>query len=199
MKIFSFFAIAFLLAPLKSYSYTISLPPGNLVENPNFVSLWSDWSGSSVAILNRWSSVPNDNCVLDQDLYQDIATTPGQTYSVSFYAAADLFFAQSVTIDLDINSQLLTSFTTPSYSYDNTQNRYDQMHWQVCTATFEATSSTTQLEFVDANTYDFGLTGISMIPISVPVPEPGTLALLAGGGILGLVMRYRSVRRVESF
>src|SRR5215469_2405594 len=108
MKIFiTLIAAVLLLAPAKSYCYPVALPPNNLVQNPYFGSLFSDWSGNWVAILNRWSSMPNDNSCLAQDVYQNISTTPGQTYAISFYAAADLFFAPSVTIDLDLNGQLL--------------------------------------------------------------------------------------------
>lgn len=181
------------LAATKSYSYTTALPSNNLVQNPYFGSGVADWSGSWVAILNAWSSMPNDNAVLGQDIYQNISTVPGMTYNISFYAAADLYFTPSVTIDLKLNDQLFNAYVTPSYVYNSGENRYDQMHWQDITATYVASSSTTQLEFVDANTYDFGLTTISM----VAVPEPTTTAFLAGGAVLGLVLRYRRARQMR--
>ena len=186
-------AAGIILESVKSYCYTVALPPNNLVQNPYFASFMGDWSGSALAFAGNWSTMPNNNCCLAQDIYQDIPTTPGQLYSVSFYAAADLYLAPSVTIDLDINSQMVASWTTPPYQL-NGGNRYNSMQWVDYTDTFYATSSTTQLEFVDANTDDFGLTTISM----VAAPEPTTPALLVGGGILGLAFRYRGEWRLKS-
>jgi Protein of unknown function (DUF642) len=176
-----------LLAPAKSYSYYVAMPANNLIQNPYFASLFSDWSGTWAGIGNVWASAPNDNLCMAEDVYQDIPTAPGQMYSVSFYAAADIYFGQTVTVDLDINSQLLTSYTTPPNLTNPGSNRIDSMEWQNYTASFEAASSTTQVEFADANTYDFGLTSISV----VPVPEPAATSLLAGGIIGGMVIRFR--------
>jgi hypothetical protein len=51
--------------------------------------------------------LPNNFCALATDIYQFIPTVPGQQYSLSFYAAADLCLAQSATFEVAINAQVL--------------------------------------------------------------------------------------------
>lgn len=97
------------LASYQTYGYSVDLPPGNIVKNPTFQDQFTDWSGNVPAVLNSWSSMPDNNAALASDIYQDLQTSPDQSYAISFYAAADLFLAPSVTIDLNPNGQPLTS------------------------------------------------------------------------------------------
>lgn len=87
-----------------------------------------------------------------------------------------------MTIDLDLNNTVAAAFTTTLVP--NVGSRFDEMVFQNFTTTFTATSSTTELEFMDADPGDFGLSGVSMVPM--PAPEPATASLLACGGILAL-------------
>jgi hypothetical protein len=168
---------------------TVPSPPGNIVQNGNFGSLFTDWSGL-IAIVGD-PNAPNGKFGLGGGPSQTLTTTPGQEYSLVFYAAADLYFGPSVTLDVNLNSQTLVSYETPPYSYNSGVNRYDQMHWESFTDTFTATSGTTALQFEDVNTYDFGLAAVSV----VPVPEPTSIALLSAGiacGFFGLRRRLKN-------
>jgi len=65
------------------------------------------------------------------------------------------------------------------------------MHWEYLTASFVASTGTTELEFDDINTYDFGLTAVSV----VAVPEPSTANPWAVAIILGCSIRFRWLKR----
>ena len=169
------------LASHQTYGYSVYMPPGNIVQNPTFQDVFADWSGNIGGVGNGWSSMPDDNGALASDIYQDLPTSPGQGYSISFYAAADLWLAPSVTIDLNLNGQTLTSYITPPYAYNSGLNRIDQMQWEYFTASFVASTSTTKLEFDDINTYDFGLAAVSVIAIPEPSPAtPWAVAIILG-------------------
>lgn len=157
--------------------------PINLVQNGSFAQQGAGWNGNSAAWLNGWSTVPTGSCVLLTDIYQNVPTTPGQLYSVSFYAAADLYFGSSVDFAVNLNSLLLTSIITPPYAYNSQVNRYEQMHWAEYTYLFTATANSTRLEFVDQSTPYFGLTDVRIYQ-SVP-DTAGTIALC---GISGLAL-----------
>ncbi len=151
--------------------------PGNIVQNGTFQAGFANWSGNIPAILEGWSTVPDNNAALANDIYQNLPTIPGQQYALSFYAAADLYFGPSVTIRLSLNNQVSTSYVTPPYTYNPGVNRTAQMQWEQLTSSFVASSSTTRLEFIDLNTYDFGLAAVSVV--AVPEPSINTLLFVA--------------------
>jgi hypothetical protein len=186
-----FVVAAAALSPLKSSAYAVYTPPGNLVQNANFQSNFADWSGNIIGIFDNWASMPNNFGALANDIYQVLPTSPGQQYSLSFYSAADLYFAPSVSLTVALNGAPLTSFATPPYTYNAQVNRYDQMHWQEYTYSFTASASTTQLEFIDQNTYDFALAAVSV----VPVPEPASFSLVLVGGMVAAIVRHRHLAR----
>jgi hypothetical protein len=177
------------LATAESQAFSVYIPPGNIVQNGSFQSDSANWSGNAAGYLGLWGSVPNDYAALAQDIYQDLPTIPGQAYSISFYAAADLYWGASVSVTAAMNQQTLISFATPPYIYNNQINRYDQMHWQQVTSSFVASANTTRLEFVDSNTYDFGLAAVSVIA----VPEPTGVALFILGGALMVAAHRRQM------
>ncbi|MGC3958080.1 MAG: hypothetical protein QM813_09130 [Verrucomicrobiota bacterium] len=149
-------------------------PFADIVQNGNFAAGFANWSGSLVALVNN-PNAPTGRFLLAENAYQDLTTVPGQEYSLSFYAAADLYFGSSLTLNVNLNSQSLLSFSTPPYPYDPQTHRASQMRWEQYNATFTATATTTRLEFMDLNTYDFGLAKVSV----VPVPEPTIAGLVA--------------------
>jgi hypothetical protein len=168
------------------HAYTVYTPPGNIVQNGDFHSYFANWSGNMPAILGNWASIPNNYAGVGNDIYQDLQTSPGQAYSLSFYAAADLYLSPTVSISVALNQIPSFSFDTPPYAYNPQVNRYDQMRWQQVTYTFTASSTTTRLEFVERSTYDFGLAAVSV----VAVPEPASLTLiLLGFTAIGLIRR----------
>jgi hypothetical protein len=151
---------------------------GNIVEDPTFQLPWqlltNAWSGN-FGLLAGWATVPNGNCAtVYPNIFQNIPTTAGQEYAISFYAAADLLTGSSIDIAVSLNNEILATFETPPYPYNNQTNRYDQMHWQQFTSSFVASTSPTLLEFSALNPVDFGLTGVRVIA----VPEPSSCALL---------------------
>ncbi|HEY1788196.1 MAG TPA: hypothetical protein VGJ73_08585 [Verrucomicrobiae bacterium] len=188
-----YIVLATLFASLASFAViaeTVPSPPGNIVQNGTFGSLFSDWAGL-VAIVNN-PNAPNGVFGLGGGPSQTLETIPGQQYSLVFYAAADLYFGPSVTLDINLNNQTLVSYETPPYSYNNGINRYDQMHWESFTNTFTATSDATAIQFADENTYDFGLAAVSV----VPAPEPPASLLLSMAGIVCIFfgLRRRSLK-----
>jgi|WetSurMetagenome_2_1015567.scaffolds.fasta_scaffold671723_1 hypothetical protein len=166
-----------IVCPPAAPAYPVSMPPGNIVQNPMFIDTWNHWSGNIQAALGRWPTVPNDNALLLTDVWQDLPTVPGQRYALDFYMGADLYFGPSVTVNVKVGGTTLETVVTPPYVYNNQVNRYEQVHWQEVTDMFTATGTTTRLEFEDVNTYDFLLASVSVIA----VPEPTTASLLIGG------------------
>jgi hypothetical protein len=166
-----------IVCPIAAPAYTVYMPPNNIVQNPTFSDTWNHWSGNIQAGLSLWPTMPNDNALLLTDVWQDLPTVPGQQYALDFYMGADLYFAPSVTVNVSVGGATLKSIVTPPYGYNNQVNRYEQVHWQEVTGLFTATATTTRLEFLDTNTYDFLLASVS----AIAVPEPTTASLLLGG------------------
>ncbi|MFO1514308.1 MAG: PEP-CTERM sorting domain-containing protein [Verrucomicrobiota bacterium] len=176
-----------IFCPTPTPAYPVYMPPGNIVQNPMFVDTWNHWSGSIQGALGLWSTMPNNNALVLTDVWQDLQTVPGQRYALDFYMAADLYFGPSVTMNVKIDGMTLQTVVTPPYVYDNQANRFEQVHWQEVTDLFTATGTTTRLEFVDVNTYDFLLASVSVVTI----PEPATTSLLAGGfGAFAVFRRF---------
>lgn len=175
---------------VRSWAYPVYTPPGNIVQNGCFQSYSANWSGNIPAFLGNWSSIPNDYAALANDIYQVLSTSPGQQYSLSFYTAADLYLAPSVSVAVALNGSTLASFDTPPYAWDPQFVRYDQMHWEELTYSFTASSTATKLEFIDLNTHDFGLAAVSV----VPVPDNGGLTLSLVGAMAIEVVRRRCGR-----
>jgi len=179
---------AAIVCPLAAPAYTVYMPPNNIVQNPTFSDTWNHWSGNIVAGLVGWPTVPNNNALMATDVWQDLPTVRGQQYALDFYMGADLYFAPSVTVNVNVGGATLQTVVTPPYVYDNQLNRTEQVHWQEVSGLFTATGTTTRLEFLDTNTYDFYLASVSVIA----VPEPTTAPLLIGGlGAFAISRRLR--------
>jgi hypothetical protein len=162
-------------------------PPGNIVQNGTFEGYnFSYWS--SLKAIDGNANAPNGIYAQGGDVYQDLPTIPGQLYTLDFYAAADLYFGPSLTLEVALNSQSLASIITPPYTYNPGINRSDQMGWADYVYSFVGSANTMRLEFIDQNTYDFGLAAVSV----VAVPEPATTVLIL---IAGAVTVYCSKRR----
>jgi hypothetical protein len=61
---------------------------GTIVQDGNFSPPFGAWSGDIVGYTGADPDVPNGFCALASDIYQDIPTTPGDLYSVSFEASS---------------------------------------------------------------------------------------------------------------
>lgn len=104
---------------------------------------------------------------------QAVATTPGQTYNLSFYLGTG--FSTTSTVGILINGSLLTTRTnsTPGAV----------INWQQFTIPFTAASASTLIGFGNLDPIgddSNGLDNVSLdLAAAVAVPEPGTLLLLA--------------------
>jgi hypothetical protein len=173
--------------PLAAPAYPVYMPPYNIVQNPTFADSWSHWSGNIQAGLLGWPTMPNGNALLVTDVWQDLPTDPGQQYALDFYmGAAPDSASTSVTVNVNVGGVTLETIVTPLYVYTNTLSLYEQVHWQEVTGLFEATGTTTRLEFSDTTPHNFLVASVS----AIAVPEPTTVSLLIGGfGALAISRR----------
>jgi hypothetical protein len=106
---------------------------------------------------------------------QAVATTPGQTYNLSFYLGTG--FGTTSTVAILINGSLLTTRTnaTPGAV----------INWEQFTIPFTASTASTVVGFQNLDPIgddSNGLDNVSLDLASAPVvgvPEPGSLLLLA--------------------
>jgi hypothetical protein len=146
--------------------------------------------------------------VLDGDnsgpdsLTQTLATTPGQLYTISFWANADVPNTFSVTFGGATAASAPTSIA--QHGFPGSDPLSNSSLFQFYTATAVATSSSTNLTFTTTAfpTLTSGVT-VELDDVSViagSVPEPSTLTL-AGIGVLALVevvRRNERRRRITS-
>jgi len=148
------------------------------------------------------SSPPNTNLALEGTQYldlvgeggtgsiqQDITTVVGQWYTLSFIYSHNLFAGlTSASADVYLNNVLFASIT---HTGGNTGN----LAWQTFAKDFLATSTTTNLKFV--NTVGSTNEGVFLDAISVAgVPEPATWAMmLFGFAGIGMAMRRSDNRK----
>jgi hypothetical protein len=159
----------------------------NIVQNGDFTSGFADWSGIG-AIAGTGGIAPGSGKVaLGYDMYQDLGTSPGQQYSLSSYLAADLWSGPSTDIAVSLNNQVVTSITTPPYTYNGGIGRYVQMRWQQVSFVFLAFSDTTRLEFTDTDGVGFGLNSVSVIA----VPEPNVISIASVILVCGFIPGVR--------
>lgn len=115
---------------------------------------------------------------------QNIATTPGDSYALSFYLANPVGGTPNF---------FNVTFGSSSFSFSNFGVAFG---WQEFTLTTLATSSETPLSFTFRNdpSYWF-LDNVSVSQSGGTVPEPGTIVLF-GSGILGIAGIARRKFRV---
>lgn len=96
---------------------------------------------------------------------QTLATTIGNTYTVSFFLSGNPAGPPTVKT-LDVGA---TGGATASYTYDVTGNDLSHMNWTLKTYTFLATSASTTLSFVSTTAGAFG-PAIDNVVITETVP-----------------------------
>jgi hypothetical protein len=165
----------------------------NLVQNGNFFSSLSDWTTNPNSPVGPWQSngsaartgCGGSACISpgpDQNyLYQDIATTVGDSYTLSFEADIEGDAEQTgYELQALFAGNLVEDITT--YSYSNTFTTYT-------ISGLVATSTSTELEFLGRDDPSFlNLTDVDVEdngPAPAATPEPGAL-LLTGTGLLSL-------------
>lgn len=152
--------------------------------NPSSDSPWSFSNNGSYSYASPGCT--GANCIAPDSnphsafLYQDLATTPGASYTLSFaYADAGIpselkvLFGKNVAADLSNNGPTgLTVYTVSG---------------------LVTTSAVTQLEFLARDDASFNqLTSVSVTRTPTETPEPSSLALVGTGGLaLYLVNRRK--------
>lgn len=195
----------FVLFPLF-FAAVANLHAANIVQNPGFetgLTSWTvagagsggfNWTASSAA--HSGSGAARDGCTggtcitnPDSILYQDLATTIGQSYVLAFWAGSGSGAGPSQLQALLGGTLLfdLVNFPNPYTLYTS--------------AVFTATSSVTRVEFYGRNDPSFvqlddvcvDLNGGACGFVDAPIPEPSPALLMGLGGLL-IFSYYRRVR-----
>ncbi len=113
---------------------------------------------------------------------QGIATTAGSNYEISFWVgSARAQFFDASTVDLQIDSGPRMHFTNPA-----TPN--NMLNWKEFVVSFTATNSTTNITFLNGSASNNFLSALDNVSVNLSaVPEPSSLCLMLGLGMLGLM------------
>jgi len=182
------FAVAAALAMSAAAASTAN---GNIVTNGGFTNQFDGWTmwgttapgGGGLAFIGTLGGGPMGeggltvaqfDCPGPGGMYQDLNTTVGEVYTVSFGLRKVTGSGNTNSFSLDFGSQTVMSLVnTPTidpiayYSFD-----------------MVAMDSTTRLKFnFQSTTFAWTVAAISVTPVSVPAP--GAIALLGLAGLAG--------------
>jgi len=223
-----------------SFAAGASAFAGNIVQNPGFetgdftswvVNRFTVSSSAGGVNPNSGNFFANSGCVgtgcisthEDEDaswIYQDLATTPGSTYTLTFFFApgslgdgeGGLQFASIRPFDLTgIELQVLWGDSaTPLVAsapgtcdtaatncvFDTTDTTNGTNYGMIQVLNLMATSTSMRLQFLgEQDPAQLGLDDISVTPDDAAAPEPAAFALMGSGlAALGYLAR-RNVRR----
>lgn len=125
-------------------------------------------------------------------IYQDLATTAGTTYELTFAFASNPFASEDVTMDVSWGGGTVASLTaTPSHDLANSG-------WVLESFTVTATGATTRLEFLNttpvADIAGPQIDAVSVQALSAPEPSTLTLAGLGAAATAGGTFQRRRAR-----
>jgi Protein of unknown function (DUF642)/PEP-CTERM motif len=197
-----FILSALLAAPLFAFASPNLVTNGSFEDNILANGTWSIFTTTQVPgwvaddqieIRNNvvgTAESGNNYVELDADhnssMHQSIATTAGDTYTLSFYFSNRTGTANA-TDGLSFNIGTGEIFLPPL-----AENNTGDNVWTLYTGEFVATSANTVLTFSADNLSDSFGTSIDNVSVTAAVPEPETYALmLAGLACLGFVARRR--------
>jgi hypothetical protein len=161
---------------------------------PPAMFVWCVSQGNIDLVRSRWQPGEGNQSVdlngtEPGSIYQDLATTAGQEYDLTFLFSGHPEGDPVKTMHIFWDGTDLGTF---AWIVGPTQSFADML-WSPLTLTVLATSATTRLEFRSTTTTPcagpdpscgFAIDGVSVMTVS-SVPEPATLALV-GGGVLAL-------------
>ena len=148
----------------------------------NFGIITADVSGTGYFLFNGTNEQPISPT---SSLYTStFAVTPNTDYNLSFFLTNNNTFANAI-IQAQINADILMPATGVSAT-----GTYQTNGWQQFSFAFNsgaATNATLQLHDLVATGggNDFGIDGIQVSTVTA-VPEPGSIALFAGMGVMGV-------------
>jgi hypothetical protein len=179
---------------IAAVGFASSAEAQNIVLNGSFEqtdAYGQPYNWSPVGMLLRWPNAPDGgNYAYIGTVSQTLTTISGQTYTLSFYAAGDLYVSQTSTVNVGWGGQNAATFTTNPHPYDSGVNRYLQIVWQQFSTTVTASSASTLLSFTAANNTGLLLDDVRVIV----VPEPTNIALLLIGAAATIVtLRKRTL------
>jgi hypothetical protein len=161
---------------------------------------WTALPGSLIEVRNAIVGTAQDgNNFVELDsthnsaMLTSFATTAGQSYTIEFYysgrpmsTAFNAGFAGGV-VPTSSNG-LTVDFGTGPVTLTSPANTSSDNIWQQFSATFTAIGASTSLLFSAAGDNDSYGSSLDNISVTMAVPEPATLAMMAAGllGLLGL-------------
>ncbi len=164
----------------------VMFQPGEMFGGWTVAITWVDLVGRSVQAASGVQSVDLSGGSAGQ-IYQDLATVPGQTYELRFAMAGsgpELQTPRIKQMEVGWGSSLVDTL-----SFDTLGHTANNMGWTYHTYDLIAVSSITRLQFTSFIDTPWG----PMIDdVSVtPVPEPALVVLL-GLGVGGVLLRMRA-------
>jgi hypothetical protein len=165
----------------------------NLVVNPTFVtgSFTPGWttSGTSIQIQTTPYAPPGDTCYASftggtDTLSQPIATSAGQSYTLSFSVLSEsAFFLDMFTVDFGGFTDTITG--------DQAGGTYHSEVFTVPGADIAGGSTTLSFQGSNPSSLNWDLDNVSIVAQSSAAPEPPAAPLLAGAVLSMLVLRRR--------
>ncbi|MGE5524642.1 MAG: DUF642 domain-containing protein [Rhodospirillaceae bacterium] len=131
---------------------------------------------------SQWLDLTGLNANSTEGVQQSIATLPGSVYNVSFWVGnvvnAAAGFGTSSTVNVLANGVSIGSAI-------NASGTATTQTWLPFTLQFTASGTTTTLAFMNADPVSDNTNGLDNISVALagapPIPEPGTMLLLATG------------------
>ena len=165
--------------PLVSPNYVFVFQ-NNLPNFPTYDGIWQ------VALTS------NTRPLSPTYLYQDIATTIGDSYTISFaiHPNVDRFSSGGFSVATGLNNLSLGSWTP--FDFTTTFPNSVELAYQSFSRTFTAVDATTRVSFFWSGSWV--LDGTAVTNVSTPVPEPSVMLMLASGLVMVMVA-VRSRRR----